>query len=198
MNSTDSDTAPNSPFLTPPSKPAPERPWDEHAKQCRDAVFWLRFKAVMTTAGATVFSSGLLYSLALFIFEQGRIVQFRPIGLLPVGLCFAVLLWPGGFLQYKLFVWEHAHMSVSEFRESWRKRIRGVSGKPFVNSLLFACISFGLACPLLQFLQHEPAHKLLFYSILVAASMNVVACLPLWKASIARIRRSLDELGSGK
>ena len=150
----------------------------------------------MTTVGATVVSSGLLYSLALVIFEQGRIVQFRPIGLLLVVLSFAVLVWPGGFVKYKLFVWDHSNRSVTEFLEFWRKRMRGLYGKPLANSLLFAGLSFGLACPLLLFSQHEPEHRLIFYSILAGASVTVVACHPLWKASIARIRRSLDELGS--
>ena len=150
----------------------------------------------MATVFATVILSGLLYSLALAIFEQGRIVQFRPIGLILAVLGFAAILCPGGSLSRMLFVWYHSHLSVTEFLEFWRKRMRGVYGKPFVTLLLFALPGFAISGSLLQFLQHEPDHQLIFYSILAGASVAVVACHPLWKASNARIRRSLDELGS--
>ena len=152
----------------------------------------------MTTAVATVVSSGLLYSLTLAIFEQGRIVQFRPIGLVLAVLGLALLLCPGGFLARMFFVWYHSHMNVTQFLEYWQKRMHGVYGIPLVNSLLFAVPGFGISCGLLVLLQYEPEHRLALYSILAGALVTVVACHPLWKASIARIRRSLDELGSEK
>ena len=150
----------------------------------------------MATVFATVILSGLLYSLALAIFEQGRIVQFRPIGLVLAVLGFAAILCPGGFLSRMLFVWYHSHLSVTEFLEFWRKRMRGVYGKPLANSSLFAFLSLGLSAPPLQLLQYEPEGRLIFCSYLVAASVTALACIPLWKASIARVRCSLDELGT--
>ena len=197
MNSTDDKNPQHGPYATSTSKVAAERPWDAHAKRCRDAIFWRRFEAGTTTAVATLASSGLVYTLVLAIFEQGRIFQFRPIGLVPAVLALAVLLWPGAFLARMLFVWYHSHMGVTQFLEFWEKRMRGVYGKAFLNSSMYALVSgFGLSCPLLLFLQYEPEHRLIFYSAIAGASMTALACNPLWKASIARARRSLDELGS--